>query len=57
MEFKTEAERQKYDMQQLIGNTLRIGVSLACLVAFVGGHHLLSEAWNGRVRHFTISQL
>ena len=37
MEFKTEAERQKYDMQQLIGNTLRIGVSLACLVAFVGG--------------------
>lgn len=36
MEFKTEAERQKYDMQQLIGNTLRIGVSLACLVAFVG---------------------
>lgn len=37
MEFKTEAERQKYDMQQLIGNTLRIGVSLACLVAFIGG--------------------
>ena len=31
------AERQKYDMQQLVGNTLRIGVSLACLVAFVGG--------------------
>ncbi len=31
------ADRQKYDMQQLVGNTLRIGVSLACLVAFVGG--------------------
>ena len=31
------ADRQKYDMQQLVGNTLRIGVSLACLVAFEGG--------------------
>ncbi len=37
MEFKSEAERQKYDMQQLVGNTLRIGVSLACIVAFIGG--------------------
>jgi len=25
------------DMQQLIGNTLRWGVSIACLIAFVGG--------------------
>ncbi len=29
--------RQKHDIQQLIGNTLRWGVSLACLVAFIGG--------------------
>lgn len=27
----------KHDIQQLVGNTLRLGVSLACLVAFVGG--------------------
>ena len=26
-----------HDMRGLIGNTLRIGVSAACLVAFIGG--------------------
>ena len=30
----TAFERQ---MQRLIGSTLRIGVTLACLIAFVGG--------------------
>lgn len=28
---------QKHDIQQLIGNTLRWGVSIACLIAFFGG--------------------
>ena len=27
----------KYDIQQLIGNTLRWGVSAACLIALIGG--------------------
>ena len=27
----------KYDIQQLIGNTLRWGVSTACLIALIGG--------------------
>lgn len=31
----------KHDIQQLIGNTLRIGVTLACFVAFIGGVILL----------------
>ena len=32
-----ETAKQKHDMQQLIGNTLRIGVTIACLIALVGG--------------------
>lgn len=32
-----EARKPKHDIQQLVGNTLRFGVSLACLVAFIGG--------------------
>ena len=49
-QFSSEAEQQKYDMQQLIGNTLRIGVTLACIIAFIGGIIYLtshgSEAFN-----------
>lgn len=30
-------DKKQHDIQQLIGNTLRIGVSLACLVALIGG--------------------
>lgn len=30
-------EKKKHDIQQLIGNTLRWGVSIACCIAFVGG--------------------
>lgn len=29
--------RKKHDIQQLVGNTLRWGVSVACAIAFVGG--------------------
>ena len=32
-----ETLKQKHDMQQLIGNALRIGVVLACIVAAIGG--------------------
>lgn len=32
-----ETTKQKKDMQQLIGNTLRIGVIAACIVAAIGG--------------------
>ncbi len=32
-----DTEKKKRDMQQLIGNTLRWGVSIACAIAFVGG--------------------
>ena len=30
-------EKKKHDIQQLIGNTLRWGVSIACFISFVGG--------------------
>ena len=30
-------EKKKHDIQQLIGNTLRWGVSIACFIAFIGG--------------------
>lgn len=33
----------KHDIQQLIGNTLRTGVTLACAVAFIGGVILLAR--------------
>ncbi len=33
---------QKHDIQQLIGNTLRWGVSIACAIAFIGGIIYLS---------------
>lgn len=32
-----ERKPHRRDIQQLIGNTLRRGVSLACLIAFAGG--------------------
>lgn len=32
-----ENKRTRHDIQQLIGNTLRWGVSIACLIAFAGG--------------------
>lgn len=32
-----EQTKPKHDIQQLIGNTLRWGVSIACIVAFIGG--------------------
>lgn len=32
-----ETLKQKHDMQQLIGNALRIGVVQACIVAAIGG--------------------
>lgn len=31
----------KYDIQQLIGNTLRIGVTTACAIALIGGLYYL----------------
>ncbi len=30
-------KQKRNDMQQIIGNTLRWGVSLACVIAFIGG--------------------
>ena len=30
-------KQKKHDIQQLIGNTLRWGVSIACFIAFIGG--------------------
>lgn len=30
-------ENPRYDIQQLIGNTLRWGVTAACIIAFIGG--------------------
>jgi len=33
----TDALRAQRDMQRLIGNTLRIGVTTACLIALIGG--------------------
>lgn len=32
-----ENRQPKHDIQQLIGNTLRWGVTVACAIAFVGG--------------------
>lgn len=32
-----DRKQSKHDIQQLIGNTLRWGVSVACVIAFVGG--------------------
>lgn len=36
-----ENGKPKHDIQQLIGNTLRWGVSVACAIAFVGGIYYL----------------
>ena len=30
-------QQPKHDIQQLIGNTLRWGVTVACIIAFIGG--------------------
>ena len=32
-----DTKHPRHDIQQLIGNTLRWGVTIACLIAFVGG--------------------
>lgn len=36
-----ETKKQKYNMQQLIGNALRIGVTSACLLALISGTYYL----------------
>jgi len=36
-----ETKKQKYDMQQMIGTALRVGVTTACLIAFVSGIYYL----------------
>jgi uncharacterized membrane protein len=39
-----QTKKQKYDMQQMIGTTLRIGVTTACIIAFVSGiYYLISH--------------
>lgn len=41
------------DIQQLIGNTLRWGVSIACLIAFVGGVVYLCKHGGEPMRDYT----
>lgn len=35
--FQYTPDNPRYDIQQLIGNTLRWGVTAACVIAFIGG--------------------
>lgn len=39
-----ETKKQQYDIQQMIGTTLRIGVTTACMIALVSGiYYLISH--------------
>lgn len=43
----------KYDIQQLIGNTLRIGVTTACAIALIGGLYYLWQHGSEPMPDFT----
>lgn len=55
----TEAPRPKHDIQQLVGNTLRWGVTIACIIAFIGGIMYLVHHGGEPMkdyRHFPIAE-
>ena len=41
--MKKENKQPKHDIQRLVGNTLRWGVTLACVIAAIGGVIYLME--------------
>lgn len=46
-------QKKKHDIQQLIGNTLRWGVSIACFIAFIGGIIYLCQHGNDAMPDYT----
>jgi uncharacterized membrane protein len=49
-----ETVKQKYDMQLLIGTALRVGVTTACLIAFVSGAYYLLSHGGEPVPDYTV---
>lgn len=50
----TDVKRKKRDMNLIIGNTLRYGVSIACAIALLGGALYLIQNGNEPVKDYSI---
>lgn len=51
--MNTTPQQPKHDIQQLIGNTLRWGVTVACLIAFIGGVIYLAKHGGEPMKDYT----